>query len=511
MMSPELALRGWLRGAEHERGRKWQRILADSYGPDATRRRAFERTFKSVPGDGRVRLGRWRRPDGSFGWCGIPLQDAMGLRAWITGTSGGGKTYEAIAILLQLLEHRHVLWVFDFKGELADLLTHTVLPAIASRPEGRWLLGRVHVIDLFGNRPPALRITEPEPGVPRHVQALTLSATLQEVLNAEHGLRMERVFLMASCLAIELRQPLTTLSRWFRNPDLFAQAAASSTDPLIRDYAVNVFPKEPRASLHALSSRLDLLFFLPEIRRALEAPACVSFADLCREGVFIFRVGGAPAGSEGVEAAVGSLLIGRATRAIMSRSVDEDTLPLLLLIDEGQRAIRQRDVGHLERVLTQARFKRSSLIFCNQQTAQLDPAFVQLLRTNTSMEFIFRANPEDADRLAKHLPMSLTSNATGDTFREVSRVISHLPNREFVLWSKQLGQAERMRSPRVDMAALERMVARTPSELRARVFATARDTGRPTTSSGVSAIEPVRRPFLFGDEPGTDDALSVLG
>lgn len=507
-MNLVVALRRLVAGDESELGRRWQRILNETSGAGVPRRQQFERMFRARRGDGRVRLGRRLALDDRHAWFGIPWQDAAGLRAWITGASGGGKTYEALAILLQLLRRPFVLWVFDFKGELADLLMNTVLPALACRPEGRWLLGRVHVIDPFGEETPALRITEPEPGVPRHVQAMTLSATMQEVLNADHGLRMERAFLFGGALSIELRQPLTALARWFREPELFGQMAARSSDPLIRDYAANVFPKEPRPSLQALGSRLDLLFFLPEIRRAFEAPSCVSFNDLCQEGVFIFRVGGAPAGSEAVEAAIGSLLIGRATRAIMGRVVEADTLPLLMLFDEGQRAIRSRDMDHLERVLTQARFKRSSFVFCNQDMeAQLPRDFAHLLRTNTSTEFIFRANPEDASRVARHLPMTVPGVPESDQRQAIADVITHLPNREFILWSKALGQAERMRSPRIDLASLEREAAAIPRELRDQLRAPiAASTHEPLVEHG-SMVH--GSPFGAPAEP--DDLIALLG
>lgn len=506
-MSPVAALRRLLIGPDAERGRRWQRLLAETCGADARRRRAFEEAFRAQRGDGRVLLGRGRGVDGRHGWYGLPWEEAINLRAWITGTSGGGKTFAALAILLQLLRRRHVLWIFDCKGELSDLITGTLLPALASRPEGRWLIGRVHLIDLFGKVPPALRITDREVGVPREVQAQTLSATLQELLNADHGLRMERVFLMAGTLAIELREPLTTIARWLHEPALFAQAASRSADPVLRDYAANVFPKEPRASLHALSSRLDLALFLPQLRAAFEAPSCVSFAELCQEGVFVFRVGGAPAGSEGVEAAIGSLLLGRATRAVMNRQVDAGTLPLLMLIDEGQRAIRPRDLDHLERVISQARFKRSSFVFCNQQVSQLDPALAQLLRTNTSSELTFRASPEDAERLARHLPMPVEGTREGDGRRALASVITHLQRREFIFWAKEQGLAGRLCSPRIDLSALEREAASLPSSLRDELFA------------GTASIEPpdvANRPvvhelFPLWDAADPDDPLRHLG
>ena len=501
-------LKFWLRSDDAVRGRIWQRRSATLSGAGAREQREFERRFRLTAGDEGVRLGRALGLDSRYGWYGIPYEEAVRLRAWITGTSGGGKTYEVVALLLQLLRRPMVLWVFDFKGELSDLLAHTVLPALAGRPEGAWLRGRVHLIDLFGAAPPALRLTEPEQGVPRHVQALTLSATLQEVLNADHGLRMERVFLMASSLAIEQRQPLTILGTWLSSPEVFAQAAARSSDPRIRAYAANTFPREPRASLQALSSRLDLLFFLPEIRRAFEAPSCVSFADLTHEGVFLFRVGGAPAGSEAVEAAIGSLLLGRATRAIMGRSVTESTLPLLVLLDEGQRAIRARDVSHLERVLTQARFKRSSIVFCNQdQSAQLDPDFARLLRANTSTEFIFRAGPEDAERLARHLPMRLPGKSEDEQRRAIAHQITHLPQRAFILWSKEHGQATQLRSPRIDLVALEREAAALPQAVREQLFAASAMPNMPTPDEA----DMPGAPFPPIAPIGSDDDLVGLG
>src|SRR5207249_1657055 len=132
----------------------------------------------------------------------------------------------------------------------------------------------------------------------------------------------------------------------------------------------------------AMASRLELALFLPQIRRCIEAPGCISFAADRPPGITVIKLAGAPAGSERAERLIASLVLGRQSRAILSRKLKPDSPPLVAIFDEAQLAIRPHDVEHIERLASLSRYLGVSLGFTNQVSEQLPRFLVRLLRTN---------------------------------------------------------------------------------------------------------------------------------
>lgn len=460
-MSALLDLRRVLRPHDARDGRKWQEVTRNAANPTLALRREFEDRFRGGRTSDRIILGRGPVITGGYDWFGLPFRDLGHI--WIHGATGSGKSFLVLSLIVRLLLRRAArVFLFDFKPELATLVLEAVRALVAR--DQPWLRDQVQHFNPFGPQPIPLRVTAPEAGVPRSVQALAIATSLEEAVASDLGVRMLRVFVWLTSAAIEFGRPLTDLVRWLRNPILFQELAQRSMDPELREYATASFPREQRATLEAIAARLDLLVFLPQLRQALEEPGCLDFGALYRApGLTTFTVGGAPAGAEPAERLIGSLLTGMWTRSLLSREIDDDAIPVVGIFDEGQLAVRSRDVEHLSRTATLARARRGNLVFINQQVSQLDSGFARVLRTNTNLELAFRASPEDSASLAAVLPLTLPGSDEASARRALTRTLSHLPNRTFALWAKSLGFAALLRSPRIDLDALRSDAAPLPA------------------------------------------------
>lgn len=477
MPSPDalLALRRLLVGREPLRARRQQRDEAESArrATHADRVR-FADLMEKAAGPGTVMLGRAQRLDDSFFWCGQPIKDFLAVHSWITGATGSGKSFFALSCILQVLrDGHHPLIVVDMKSELSDLLIEVVIPAVMESTGGDEVLSRLRIIRPFGHELPMLRVTEPEPGVPRSIQAFNLAAALEEALSDELGARMNRMFLRLSALAIELQLPLTVIQRWLESPKSFARDAANSTDASLRAYASDGFARESRPAVDALLARLDSFLFLDEVRLALAAPRCVSFAEALESGITIVDLGSPPAGAERAQRFWAGILAGRITRAILSRPIGPQTPQAWVIFEEVQEALGRAQSEQFCRLLTLARHKRVALTLINQQAAQLgavDPTLIKVLRTNASLECAFRCNLEDAKPLVQVMPLPAVAGSLDVTRQSMVQALTQLPDREYLLWMKRASfGAQRVRSPRLDLDHLRHLASTLPEEVRDRV------------------------------------------
>lgn len=457
------------RPTEAERARHWQKEIASREQDGG--RRAFEARLKCQPGKGQILLGRTLgAPEGSS-WIGLSAADLLGCHMAVTGATGSGKSFSILSLLWQVLHSALApVILVDLKGELASLLLDILLPSLWEVPECEQLLRNVRVIRPFDrDRVPLLRLTEPEPGVSREVQAMNLASSLEDALGYDLGARMRRVFLRLVGTAIDLGEPLPILTRWLSNPAALMRDSQKSTDPVLREYAREGLAQENASSLEALTSRLDLFLFLPETRLALSTGRCFSLPESLESGLTIIDVGNPPAGAERVARFWGGVLIGRLSRAIMGREVREGSPQTVVILEEFQEALSANTVEQFGRLLALSRFKKVALWFVNQQPGQLsavDPALPKLLRTNTAVEMVFRSSFEDAKTLGPALmgaQLEKGKLTRGRGFEDLTR----LPDREFFLWlKKEAFGAHRVRSPRVDLERMKQLAARAPEEFR---------------------------------------------
>lgn len=474
MSSPSalLALRRLLVRCESLRARSQQRRgLELAYRTSHADRVRFSELMGRAAGPGALVLGRSQRLDDSFFWCGQSIKEFLSVHSWITGATGSGKSFFALSCLLQVLrEGNHPVVVVDMKSELSDLLIEVVIPALMESPGGHKLVEQLRIIRPFGRDLPMLRVTEPEQGVPRSIQAFNLAAALEEALSDELGARMNRMFLRLSGLAIELKLPLTVIQRWLESPPAFAREATRSQDTALREYASGGFARESRPAVDALLARLDSFLFLDEVRLALAAPRCVSFADALESGVTIVDLGSPPAGAERAQRFWAGILTGRITRAILSRPIGPHTPQAWVIFEEVQEALGKNQSEQFCRLLTLARHKKVALTLINQQAAQLgavDPTLIKVLRTNASLECAFRCNLEDAKPIVQAMPLPPDCGPLEVTRQSMIQELTQLPDREFLLWMKRAPfGAQRVRSPRLDLDHLRRLAGGVSPEVR---------------------------------------------
>jgi Helicase HerA, central domain len=396
----------------------------------------------------------------------------LGQHAWVTGGTGSGKTFFVLCLLLQVLARgAHPVVVVDLKGELSTLLRETFLPALAaSREDSRERLQDLRVIRPFDRRfLPMLRITRPEPGVSPEIQAQAIASSIEDALGEDLGGRMIRTFLRLTRLAIERDRPLTEVLRWLEEPGALAREARQSKDPGVRRYAEGTFRRENGASIDALLARLDTFLFLPETRVCLSAPSCVSFHECLDRGITIIDLGDPPAGAERAARFWAGVLVGRLTRAILSRKVTERSPQAWVVFEEFQEALGRSQADQFGRLLALARYKRVGLCFVNQQVGQVaaqEPALVKLLRTNTGIEAAFRCSLEDARGLAHALPVPKGARSAAEARQALTEEMTRLPDRTFYLWLKrQSFRAQKVRSPRLDLAGLRTRARTIPPEV----------------------------------------------
>lgn len=483
-----VAFAGILSKRDTALARRWQaRTAAVADEGRQAEARAFQQAMRIDPGRGRVVLARALGPDGVPFWAGLSTERLLSMHGWLCGATGSGKSYLALGCLLQVLQGReHPVIVLDSKGELTRLVLEVVVPALVASPGGAEMLDHLRIIRPFDRQYlPMLRVTEPEIGIAREIQAFNLAAALEEALASDLGARMNRAFLRLTTLAIERREPLTVIRSWLANPERFTRDARSSSDPSTREYAQGAFLREQRTTMDALLARCDAFFFLRETQLALGAPTCVSFKQCLDRGLTLIDLGDPPAGAERVARFWGAVIVGQLARAILSRPVDDRSPQAWVVLEEFQEVLARHQAEQFGRLLALARFKKVGLLFINQQPGQvsaIDTGLTKSLRTNTGFDFMFRSSVEDARSFAHALPVSPEERANREVLVEE---ITRLPTREYYLWLKPF-RAQRVRSPRLALDALRRRGADIPVEVRERI-------GRGTVAASRDELERIAK------------------
>lgn len=469
-----LHLRRLVRGNETEAGRRWHaKSEQDRSAHALARRQEFLSQTRCDRDAGRLIVGRAQDLSGGHQWCGLPIEQLTGQHVGVSGATGMGKSFMLAALLWQLLKARVPIVVADMKSELCELVLETLVPALVAAGRDD-LVRQVSVIRPFDpGRVPQLRLTEPERDVSPQVQSLNIATALGEAIGQDHGVRMQRLLLPAAGLAVERNLPLPTVLDWLRDPARFAREAATSSDPVIRAYAIHELPRENRSSLDAVRARLDLVFHLPEIRRALSAPRCIDFHDCLREGLTLLDFGSPPGGAEGAMRFVAGPVTGRLSRAILSREVSPQTPHAVVLFEEFQELLGRHQIEQFKRLLSLCRFKRVALHFSNQQPAQIaaaDRTLLKVLRTNLGVEMIFRSSVEDARALSEGLATrSPDETMTQARTRLIEQIVA-LPRRSYFLWLKGASFGpQSLTSPRLDVDALLRAASTLSDDLRQRI------------------------------------------
>jgi hypothetical protein len=407
--------------------------------------------------------------------------------------------------------------VVDMKSELCELLTDTVVPALVAAGRDD-LVEQVRIIRPFDQaRIPLLRLTEPEENVSTQIQSLNIATALGEAVGQDHGVRMQRLLLPAAGLAVERNLPLPTVLDWLRDPARFAREAVTSNDPVIRAYAIHELPRENRSSLDAVRARLDLLFHLPEIRRALSAPQCIDFSDCLNSGLTLLDFGSPPGGAEAAMRFIAGPIAGRLSRSILSRQVGERTPQAVVLFEEFQELLQRHQIEQFKRLLSLCRYKLVALYFSNQQPAQIaaaDRTLLKVLRTNLGVEVIFRSSVEDARALSEGLSVRSPDETLTQARTRFVEEIASLPRRHFFLWLKSASFGpQRLTSPRLDLDALRQAGATLLGEARDRIRTGVASVDRAEFEQALAVEDPMatNQPQILPIEPKQRHRAPRLG
>jgi hypothetical protein len=304
---------------------------------------------------------------------------------------------------------------------------------------------------------------------------------------------------------------------WLVRPATFAAAAANSSNERLRHFAREELPKENKESLRALRARLERVLRLPSVQRAVEAPTCLNFTDSLEHHDLIIDASNPPAGEEAAVRILCAPLFGRMLRAVLNRRVIAGSTPVLVFIDELPELLGQFEAEGIGRAVSLSASRLVNYWLIHQERGQLGPGLFNLLRTNCSVETIFRPSLRDAELVAHALPVPADVERPAREREALVRRLTRLQRRTVLFWCKD-GRvpAHFVTAPLVDLDVLpppealrERMRRRAPAEELARpdLPGSGPQTGDSSADrSGRGPLPPAVEPLLPGD-----DAFPQLG
>ncbi len=400
---------------------------------------------------------------------GVPLHEVAGEgHALVLGGTNSGKTYECANVVTDVAARfardpaEIGLVVEDHKGDLVALARAGLAALVTRLPrrEAERLLNNVVVINPFSTEALVpLQVLAPEPGVAPEVQAFEVTSLVNRLGGAELGVLQDSFTFHLLLLGIVARpepRSLPELAELLADPAALTSEAARSPSPAVRGYFAGTTPIAT-ASLQGVRARFDRLLRLPSARLMLGARRSVSFHELMATKILLIDVGSPPLGCEDLGRFWSGLLTLRLTRAIFERTLDEARRPVAVFVDEWQEGLAAGGdiASHYERVLGMARSRGVSLWLISQslaRAAQVSAALPKVVATNTNLQFIFRASPEDGQALSRILPVtgrrarppalpweerSRTPYLTRNEEREILlEEVSVLPQRTFYLWNR---------------------------------------------------------------------------
>lgn len=423
----------------------------------------------------------------------LPRDEVRGGGHWlITGATGSGKSYLALALLAQLLRRRSAgIVVVDMKGELSQILREQALPAlVASLPEAdaARLLRRIAVVSPFDERAtPPFQVLARDPTLPIELQAHEVASSFGRTIGRDLGVLQAGVLKYALLAAIDVGLCFTEVPQLLQDAALLRGVVERTRLPEVRAYFAERFPRERAGSLAALLSRLDSLLMYPTLRRMLSARGMIRFDRLLERAVTVIDLGGAPAGMRELSAFFGQLIFQKIVRATFARRVGPETLPTTIMADEFQEMLSPEIAADFERFLTLARSQRVFLWCLFQQAAQVEkvsPVLLRILRTNTNYQLMFRSSLEDAKAMSHILPVTGVVPKerpgfpdprtppvmlTPDEERKILvEQVPHMPDRLFWFWNRRRPYGAILtKSPTLSVKDMQARAAKLPRELAA--------------------------------------------
>jgi hypothetical protein len=320
------------------------------------------------------------------------------------------------------------------------------------------LLSRVVVFNPFDDtKLLPLQLLKPEPDTEPELQAFELTSLLNAMGGGDLGVRQDSLLYHLMLLGISAGLNLIDIASLLADPGGLAAQAAACPHPEVREYFVRG-TRVTSSSADGVLARLHRLLRLPTLRRMLTASSSVSFHELLGRYIVFADLGSPPLGCEDLGRFVSQLVTLKLSRAVFQRRHEEARRPVLVVVDEWQEGVSDGAAERYERLLALARSRGVSFLLVSQSlagAARVSATLPRVIATNTSVQMLFRASPEDARTLKHLLPVTgrrpRPTPAPWETgarapFLSPSAVldalvadISGLPSRTFYLWNRNLG------------------------------------------------------------------------
>jgi len=378
-------------------------------------------------------LGRKRLKDGL--WLGFEIQDGRATRKKvflphirraehisITGKTGTGKSYFLRSQIVQDLEQRNGIVLFDIHGDLTPFLLQAV--AALERKTGQDLSKKLIVIDPSDPEcSSGFNVLEAqgEQNVYRLIGEFT--HILQSRWGQEFGPRTLELLSNSLHVLSENGLTLLELAAFLTNASFRSQCLKRVTNNEVKAYFESRFNPASEAMQQSMSSpvlnKLTGLTVDPKFRHLLgQAESTFSLRQVLERNLWlVIKLSKGELGEQAMT--FGSLLFAKLKNAIFAR---RNRSLLSIYADEVQNLLSS-DLS-LEVLLSECRKFNVSVVTANQYFDQL-PAHVQAAMAAIGTHIYFQLSASDANQVSKSL-------GSGKAF---AGVLQNLPHRVFVLKS----------------------------------------------------------------------------
>lgn len=349
----------------------------------------------------------------------------------ILGQTGTGKSTLMLQMMKQDIKNGQGLCLIDPHGDLAKQVSEFA-------PEGAIIWNAADPSCSYGYNP-LTRVSAPF----RPILVSGLIETLKKQWMDAWGARMEHI--LRYTLFALLDQPhadLRDIMRLFLERDYRREVVDNIEDDQIRQFWVQEFPsmnyKTAFDGVAPIANKLGAFLAHPVLRKSLcEPEKPLRFRKIMDDGqILIVNLSKGQLGSDMANVIGGLILSGFANAAFSRYSQPlEQRRPYFLYADE----FHAFTTSTIADMVSELRKYGLSLTLANQYLSQIEPDTLDALLGNVGTTIIFRASPDDAERIALHtapiLPRDLTSLPNYQMFLRL--MVEGARSKPFTAWGAQ--------------------------------------------------------------------------
>ncbi len=309
----------------------------------------------------------------------------------IIGSTGTGKSTLIANLILQDIDQKHGVVVFDPHGDLVDdIISHI--------PEER--LKDVVLVDPSDiEYPIGLNLLQANSDIEKEVLSSDLVASFQKYATS-WGDQMTAVLGNAILAILETKEggSLNDLRRFLIEKEFRATFLKKVTDPSVLYYWQKEFPLLKTNSIGPILIRLDTFLRPRSIRNMVVQTKGLNFETLLNENkIVLLKLSQGLIGKEN-SYLLGSLILSKIHQAVFRRQQSSNRNPVFLYLDEFQNFI----TPSIKEMLSGVRKYNVGLILCHQDLQQMQREDSELLNSvlgNTTTRVVFRIGETDAKKL----------------------------------------------------------------------------------------------------------------